>query len=68
MPLRLVINGESREFENGLKVSTLIQKLDLSSERVAVELNSEVIRRADWSDIKLKDGDILEIIHFVGGG
>jgi thiamine biosynthesis protein ThiS len=66
--LRLIINGESREFEDDLNVSELIRKLGLSSGRVAVELNLQVLRRADWSNTNLKDGDKLEIIHFVGGG
>lgn len=66
--MRLIINGESREFEDDLNVSELIRKLGLSSGRVAVELNLQVLRRADWSNTNLKDGDKLEIIHFVGGG
>ena len=66
--MHLIINGERREFAEEITLADLIKLLELSSERVAVELNLNVIRRADWINISLKDGDKLEIIHFVGGG
>jgi thiamine biosynthesis protein ThiS len=66
--LRLIINGENREVPDSLNVAELLKLLNLSSERVAIELNRNVIRRADWSNIKLNENDKLEIIHFVGGG
>lgn len=68
MSLRLIINGENREVPDSLNVAELLKLLNLSSERVAIELNRNVIRRADWSNIKLNENDKLEIIHFVGGG
>lgn len=66
--MNLLINGENKQVENVLTIEDLIKVLELSSERLAVELNLKVIRRADWQEIKLTDGDKLEIIHFVGGG
>ena len=63
-----MINGEAREVEDELNLSELLKLLNLPSERVAVELNREVIRRAKWGEIKLSEGDRLEIVHFVGGG
>jgi len=43
-------------------------QLDLPAQRVAVELNRNVVRRNDWSSTMLQDDDRLEIVHFVGGG
>ncbi len=66
--MRLELNGEPREFEEGATLSTLVEQLALAPERVAVELNREVVRRADWPSTRLSDGDRVEIVHFVGGG
>lgn len=66
--MKVVVNGEEREVEKNLTLSALLNHLELPSERIAVELNREVVRRADWEKIEIKDGDKLEIVHFVGGG
>jgi len=66
--MQLSINGQLREVDDGLSIAELIEKLQLKSERVAVELNHEIVRRADWAGTILKAGDSLEIVHFVGGG
>jgi len=66
--LVLTINGESKEVDDGLNIEEVLKILNLPNERVAVELNLSVIRKAEWSVTKLRDGDKLEIIHFVGGG
>ena len=66
--LRIIVNGEDREIPEGTTLSQLIQSLGLMPERVAIELNRAVVRRADWERIVLREGDRLEIVHFVGGG
>jgi len=66
--LRIIVNGEEREIPEGTTLSQLIQSLGLMPERVAIELNRAVVRRADWERIVLREGDRLEIVHFVGGG
>jgi len=68
--MNLIINGESREFpEPSLALSTLvIEKLGMKGDRVAVELNRQIVRRGAWESTFVKDGDRLEIVHFVGGG
>lgn len=66
--MRLVVNGEEREVPEGASLSQLVELLGLTPERIAVELNREVVRRADWSETRLSEGDRLEIVHFVGGG
>jgi len=66
--LRIIVNGEEREIVEGMTLSQLIQNLGLAPERVAVELNRIVVRRAEWDGVVLHEGDRLEIVHFVGGG
>jgi sulfur carrier protein len=66
--MRLQINGEEKEFAGGLSLADLIAQLGMKSDRVAVELNREIVSRAQWADTSLKDGDKLEVVHFVGGG
>jgi thiamine biosynthesis protein ThiS len=66
--LRVQINGETRELVGGLTLIDLIRDLSLAPERVAIELNHQVMRRSEWSQTILRDGDRIEIIHFVGGG
>jgi len=64
----LHLNGEPREFPDGLTVATLVEQLGMTLDRVAVELNLEIVPRAKWTATALKDGDKLEVVHFVGGG
>jgi len=66
--MRLVINADEKEFADGLSLADLIAQLGMKADRVAVELNREIIARAQWSETTLHDGDALEIVHFVGGG
>lgn len=66
--VKIVLNGEEREFPAGATVNDLIRLLALAPERVAVEVNREVVRRAAWVETKLAAGDRVEIVHFVGGG
>ncbi|HSK71865.1 MAG TPA: sulfur carrier protein ThiS [Pyrinomonadaceae bacterium] len=66
--MKVFINGETREINQQLSLRELLEKLDLPQERVAVELNKEVVRKKDWETVKIADADKIEIIHFVGGG
>ena len=62
------LNGESREFPDGMTVEALIAVLALEPTRVAIEINRDVVRRNQWPSTTLHDGDQVEIVHFVGGG
>jgi thiamine biosynthesis protein ThiS len=64
----LHLNGEQRDFPDGLTISALVAQLGMKPDRVAVELNLEIVPRARWEATMLKDGDKLEVVHFVGGG
>ncbi|MDT5268801.1 MAG: sulfur carrier protein [Acidobacteriota bacterium] len=66
--MRVELNGESKELAEGTTLLSLIEQLSLAPERVAVELNRDVVRRPDWPATQLSDGDRVEIVHFVGGG
>ena len=66
--MQLFINGEERTFAEPLSLAELIEQLGMKGDRVAVELNREIVARAQWPETKLSDGDRLEIVHFVGGG
>lgn len=64
----ITINGKEREVPDNLTVSGLVSFLNINSERVAIELNREIAKKSNWDNIYLKNGDILEIVSFVGGG
>jgi thiamine biosynthesis protein ThiS len=70
--MRLQINGESHSFADPpsapFTLTALIESLNMKSDRVAVELNREIAARETWPQTILKEGDRLEIVHFVGGG
>ncbi len=66
--MRLLINGKEQTFQDSLNLAQLVEQLGMKSDRVAVELNREIVPRAQWAEAPLKDGDRLEIVHFVGGG
>lgn len=66
--MTLIINAEPRSFPDGLTLSALVAQLGMKADRVAVELNLEIVPRERWEGTTLKDGDKLEIVHFVGGG
>jgi thiamine biosynthesis protein ThiS len=66
--LRIELNGEAKEVDEGATLQSLVEQLSLAPERLAVEHNREVVRRADWPALLLSEGDRVEIVHFVGGG
>ncbi len=66
--LLIQINGEALEVKENISLPELIASLKLKPEQVAIELNEEVIRRAQWESTTLEEADKVEIVHFVGGG
>jgi thiamine biosynthesis protein ThiS len=66
--MNLIINGQDRQFDSVLTISSLLAELGMKPDRVAVELNRELVPRDRWPSTHLSDGDKLEIVHFVGGG
>ncbi len=66
--MRLVVNGEGQELPAGTTVRALIERLDLAGGPVAVERNGEVVPRAEHATTALAEGNVVEVVHFVGGG
>lgn len=66
--IEIVVNGEKQKTGDSTSVGAFVRQLGLRAERVAVEYNLEILPRARWEETMLRDGDRLEIVHFVGGG
>jgi thiamine biosynthesis protein ThiS len=66
--MKLHINGEERALPDDLTVAALVEHLGMKADRVAVELNRDIVARDRWAATPLADGDRLEVVHFVGGG
>ncbi|HEV2884649.1 MAG TPA: sulfur carrier protein ThiS [Pyrinomonadaceae bacterium] len=62
------MNGQGRDVDDEMALPKLITELELKPEQIAVEINREVVRRANWNETVLREGDKVEIVHFVGGG
>jgi thiamine biosynthesis protein ThiS len=65
--MKLTINGQEQAFPS-LTLAQLVEQLGMKQDRVAVELNRDIVPRNRWAATNLADGDKLEIVHFVGGG
>jgi thiamine biosynthesis protein ThiS len=65
--MQIQINGEDREVSSKTVVG-LLESLGIDPKRVAVELNMEILPKAEYSEKAIADGDKIEIVHFVGGG
>ena len=68
LDMQITVNGDAREVPAGLTVRGLVEHLGLTDGPVAVERNREVVPRAEHPNTELQPGDVLEIVHFVGGG
>ena len=66
--MNIVLNGEQRGLEESLTLRGLIDGLELSGKRLAVEVNEEVVPRSLHAEYRLHDGDRVEIVHAIGGG
>ncbi|NUP05798.1 MAG: sulfur carrier protein ThiS [Polyangiaceae bacterium] len=66
--MKLVVNGDGLEVDEGTTVRALLDRLALGPGPVAVERNGEVVPRKTHADTVLSDGDQIEVVHFVGGG
>lgn len=67
--MRLVINGEDHhDLPALLTVAGLIAHLGLPEKKIAIERNREIVSKSTFENTELSDGDVLEIIHFIGGG
>ena len=66
--MKIKINGEEKQIADGLSVNTLLESLQIRPGRVVVERNRDIVPRDSYGATMLAEGDVLEIVHFVGGG
>ena len=66
--VRVTVNGEPRELSDAVSVADLVEQLGLTQRRVAVEINLDIIAREQYASRRLREGDTVEIVQFIGGG
>jgi sulfur carrier protein len=66
--MKIQLNGEPYEGQSPMTVAELLERLDIHGARVAVELNLEIVPKGEYAVTALKEGDQVEVVHFVGGG
>ena len=66
--MKLIINGELREFTDNKTLQSVLIELSLDGKVMAAAVNMEIIKQDQWNDYRLSDGDKLELLDFVGGG
>ncbi|HVF29371.1 MAG TPA: sulfur carrier protein ThiS [Pyrinomonadaceae bacterium] len=66
--MNVTINGEIKQLDGEVTLDRLLELFSLPHQRVAVELNREVVRKKDWANVTVKEADRIEVVHFVGGG
>lgn len=66
--MQITLNGESREIGEGLTIEALIVELGVDPTLVAVEKNSEIVPKTNHVDTPVADGDVIELVRFIGGG
>jgi sulfur carrier protein len=67
--MQITINGKTKQFElNVMTIADLVECLEITGKRIAIECNAEIVPRSQYAEAMLKDGDKLEIVGAVGGG
>jgi len=67
-PIRVVVNGATRELPAALTFAELVDTLDLAGKRLAIERNGEIVPRSRFGEARLNEGDRIEVVIAVGGG
>jgi len=65
---KIQLNGDSHEIKNGTNLNELLNKLKIQKNKVAIEVNGEIVEKKKYINIILNKGDKVEIVHFIGGG
>lgn len=66
--MKIIINGETKEFNAKITLEEVLKKLSLEGKVMAAAVNMEIVKQNQWKTYILKDGDKLELLDFVGGG
>lgn len=66
--MQVTVNGESRELPEGVKADELVERIGLAGQRIALEINREIVPRSEYAQTTLHEGDRVEIVRAIGGG
>lgn len=66
--MEIIINGEKRKFDDNMTILDILKYLKIENKAMAVAVNMEIVKKDKWNEFMPKNGDKLEILHFVGGG
>jgi len=66
--MRMIVNGETLEMSNVETLQDLLSELQIDPARVIVEINLSIVRKSEYPTFRLRAGDKVEIVNFVGGG
>ena len=66
--MTITLNGEKKEVPDGMTVTGLLESLNIQHQRVAVELNFEIVKKDKFDKTALKEGDRIEVVSFMAGG
>lgn len=66
--VRVRVNGDELRLPRGASVTVLLERLKVSTPRVAVERNREILPKSSYASTLLQEGDVFEVVEFVGGG
>ncbi len=66
--MQITVNGEQREVAEGLSAAQLVEQMGIAGQRIAMEVNLEIVPRSTYAEHILQQGDRIEIVHAVGGG
>lgn len=66
--MQIIVNGEQRDVSEGLTAAQLVEDMEIVGQRIAMEVNLEIVPRSSYAEYIFKDGDKVEIVHAVGGG
>ena len=66
--MKIVVNGEEREFNENITLQEVLKVLSLEGKVMAAAVNMNIVKQDTWENYNLQDGDKLELLDFVGGG
>ena len=66
--MQIYVNGEAKQVDERITIAELVSLLDLVNQRIAIEVNQELVLRSTFDSHRLTSGDRVEIVHAIGGG
>ncbi|MDQ7044134.1 MAG: sulfur carrier protein ThiS [Sulfurimonas sp.] len=66
--MNIIVNGQEKSFNENITIEELLKVLELEGKVMAAAVNMDIVKQDSWNTHRLKDGDKLELLDFVGGG